>query len=114
MKDVKEARIPPSSDDAEQAVLGACLKGGRATIEKSMAWIRDTEAFYWDENKKVWKILVSMYKSNMAIDVVTVSAQHKEIYEVVLSSQMAGIAAAKAGITGQKLDQVCRDVIFIF
>ncbi len=37
--------------------------------------------------------------------------QHKEIYEVVLSSQMAGIAAAKAGITGQKLDQVCRDVI---
>jgi len=81
MKDVKEARIPPSSDDAEQAVLGACLKGGRATIEKSMAWIRDTEAFYWDENKKVWKILVSMYKSNMAIDVVTVSAQHKEIYD---------------------------------
>ena len=81
MKDVSDTRIPPSNNESEQAVLGACLKGGRPVIEKSMAWIRDVEAFYYDENQKIWKILVSMYKSNMAIDVVTVSAQHKEIYD---------------------------------
>ena len=37
--------------------------------------------------------------------------KHKEIYNIVLESQMAGINAAKAGITGEELDKVCRNVI---
>ena len=37
--------------------------------------------------------------------------QHNEIYNIVLESQLAGINAAKAGITGEKLDSICRNVI---
>lgn len=35
----------------------------------------------------------------------------KKIYEIVLLSNQAGIKAAKAGITGKQIDQVCRDII---
>ena len=96
MKDVDDLKPAPSNDGAEQAVLGACLSGGRPIIEKSMAWIRDSEAFYWDENKKVWKILVSMYKSNKAIDVVTVSNQHKEKYEDAKAYFITGLFSETA------------------
>jgi len=37
--------------------------------------------------------------------------KHKEIYNIVLESQLAGINAAKAGMTGAELDTICRDVI---
>jgi len=37
--------------------------------------------------------------------------KHSEIYNIVLESQLAGINAAKAGITGAALDAVCRKVI---
>ncbi|MBI44847.1 MAG: peptidase M24 family protein [Candidatus Marinimicrobia bacterium] len=37
--------------------------------------------------------------------------RHMEIYDIVLESQLAGIKAAKAGITGADLDAVCRNVI---
>ena len=39
------------------------------------------------------------------------SEKHKEIYNIVLDSQLAGINAAKEGITGAALDAVCRKVI---
>ena len=39
------------------------------------------------------------------------SSRHKEIYNIVLESQLAGISVAKAGISGAKLDNVCRKVI---
>ena len=39
------------------------------------------------------------------------SSKHKEIYDIVLKSQLSGIKIAKAGVTGQILDQACRDVI---
>ena len=37
--------------------------------------------------------------------------KHKEIYNIVLESQLAGVNAAKAGMTGAELDTICRDVI---
>ena len=37
--------------------------------------------------------------------------RHREIYDIVLKSQLAGIKTAKAGITGAELDAVCRTVI---
>ena len=39
------------------------------------------------------------------------TAKHKEIYDIVLAAQLAGISAAKAGITGAELDMVCRQII---
>ncbi|MFQ6609378.1 MAG: M24 family metallopeptidase [Fidelibacterota bacterium] len=37
--------------------------------------------------------------------------RHKEIYQIVLDSQLAGIDAAKAGVTGADVDQACRKLI---
>ena len=37
--------------------------------------------------------------------------KHKEINDIVLKSQLAGIDFAKSGITGAELDNACREVI---
>ncbi len=37
--------------------------------------------------------------------------RQKELYEIVLASELAGIAAAKAGVTLMDVDKACRDVI---
>ena len=57
--------------------------------------------------------LYNGYHADMTRTVVIGSSteKHKEIYDIVLASQLAGINAAKAGITGAKLDAVCRKVI---
>ena len=49
---------------------------------------------------KVWKTLET-----------TEINDDKEIYDIVLASQLAGINTAKAGITGAAIDAVCRKVI---
>jgi len=57
--------------------------------------------------------LYNGYHADMTRTVVIGEAteKHKEIYNIVLESQLAGIELAKAGITGEELDKVCRDVI---
>ena len=57
--------------------------------------------------------LYNGYHADMTRTVVIgeASDQHKEIYDIVLKSQLAGIEFAKAGVTGQQLDQVCRNII---
>ena len=39
------------------------------------------------------------------------TTKHKEIYNIVLESQLAGIKGTKAGTTGYQADKLCRDVI---
>tara|TARA_B100000579_G_scaffold55795_2_gene39556 strand:- start:2713 stop:3789 length:1077 start_codon:yes stop_codon:yes gene_type:complete len=57
--------------------------------------------------------LYNGYHADMTRTVVIGSAtsRHEEIYNIVLESQLAGIAAAKAGVTGEELDNACRSVI---
>ena len=53
------------------------------------------------------------YCSDMTrtVAVGTVSPQQRRIYETVLSAQAAGIAAARAGVTGKEVDAAARAVI---
>ncbi len=39
------------------------------------------------------------------------SEKQKEIYNVVLKAQLAGLAAVKAGVSGASVDKVSRDII---
>ena len=57
--------------------------------------------------------LYNGYHADMTRTVVIGEAtdRHKEIYDIVLESQLAGINVAKAGITGEELDSACRNVI---
>jgi len=57
--------------------------------------------------------LYNGYHADMTRTVVIgeATSKHEEIYNIVLKSQLAGIHYAKAGVTGEELDQVCRKVI---
>ena len=57
--------------------------------------------------------LYNGYHADMTRTVVIgeASSKHKEIYDVVLESQLSGIKIAKAGVTGQAVGKACRDVI---
>lgn len=53
------------------------------------------------------------YCSDMTRTVVLgkASEKQKEIYQVVLEAQLAGLAALKPGVTGRSVDQAARDII---
>ena len=57
--------------------------------------------------------LYNGYHADMTRTVVIGRAtdKHKEIYQIVLDSQLAGISTAKAGVTGAEVDQACRSII---
>ena len=57
--------------------------------------------------------LYNGYHADMTRTVVIGSAtdRHREIYQIVLDSQLAGIAKAKAGVTGAEVDASCRSII---
>ena len=57
--------------------------------------------------------LYNGYHADMTRTVVIGEAtdKHKEIYDIVLKSQLAGIDFAKSGITGAELDNACHKVI---
>jgi len=57
--------------------------------------------------------LYNGYHADMTRTVVigVATEKHKEIYDIVLESQLAGIRVARAGLTGAELDAACRKVI---
>ena len=57
--------------------------------------------------------LYNGYHADMTRTVVIGEAteKHKEIYDIVLESQLAGIDKAKAGVTGAMVDDACRKII---
>ena len=67
-----EVKVWPSSEVAEQALLGCILTGGEREQEIGLAWIRDEDAFYFNDNRKVWNAFTELYKDNIKIDFVTV------------------------------------------
>ena len=57
--------------------------------------------------------LYNGYHADMTRTIVIGQAtdRHKEIYQIVLDSQLAGIKKARAGVTGAEVDSACRDII---
>ena len=49
-----ELKVSPSNKDAEKAILGAIMMGGEEIYEKAKSWIREDNAFYYLDNKKLW------------------------------------------------------------
>ena len=45
-------KVQPHSEEAEKALLGSVLLGGSEVFEKCKHWIRQSEAFYSDDNKR--------------------------------------------------------------
>jgi len=57
--------------------------------------------------------LYNSYHADMTRTIVVgeATSKHKEIYDIVLESQLAGIKKAKAGVTGAQVDESCRSII---
>jgi len=94
--------------DSYDAIIGSGYLGALPHATPSDKKFEDGDFVVMD-----FGALYNGYHADMTRTVVIGSAtsKHKEIYDIVLKSQLAGINAAKAGITGQELDRVCRNVI---
>ena len=68
-----DLKIAPSSRDAEESVLGCILLDGVSVYEKVSSWIRNEDAFYYTDNKIVWKAIKKIYKAGEPIDIVSVA-----------------------------------------
>jgi len=75
---LENTKLAPSSKEAEESVLGCILLDGVSIYEKVAAWIRDEEAFYYNDNKKVWKAIKEIYKAGECIDTITVADKVKD------------------------------------
>jgi len=71
----------PKSYDAEESLLGSVLLEGKDIYEKVAPWIRVSDAFYNNENKRIWKVITALYKENSPIDIVTVMEKSKALYK---------------------------------
>ena len=76
----KEIKVMPSASEAEQALLGCIIQGGEREQEIAMAWIRDDEAFYNYDNKRIWSSMAELYKDGVEIDVVTLTNKVKDMH----------------------------------
>ena len=72
-------KAAPSSKDAEESVLGSILLDGVSVYEKVAAWIRDEDAFYYKDNKLIWKAIKEVYKASEPIDVITIADKVKDM-----------------------------------
>jgi len=71
-----DVRVPPSSLEAEQSVLGALLIDKDAVVE--VAEFLRPEHFYQDKHTKVYEAVVKLYEAREPVDVVTVGEKLKE------------------------------------
>ena len=76
----KEIKVMPSAAEAEQALLGCIIQGGEREQEIAMAWIRDDEAFYNFDNKRIWTSMAELYKDGIEIDVITLTNKVKDMH----------------------------------
>ena len=72
-------KVQPHSEEAEKALLGSVLKGGSETFEKCKHWIRQSEAFYSTDNKKIWIAMHRLYRDRDGIDIITVIDKFKRL-----------------------------------
>jgi len=52
-----EVKSYPRSYSAEESLLGAILLEGKSVYEKVSPWIRVDDAFYKQENQKIWQTI---------------------------------------------------------
>jgi replicative DNA helicase len=69
-------RLPPQNLDAEQAVLGSMLLEEEAIVQA--VELLEEPVFYKDAHRKIFATLLSLYKANVPVDLVTVTDELKK------------------------------------
>ena len=68
-------RVPPQASDAEKSVLGAMLLSKEA-IGKVLE-ILDDQAFYLENHRKIFRVMIDLYDRNDPVDILTISEELK-------------------------------------
>ncbi len=69
-------RIPPQNIEAERSVIGAMLMEQEA-ITRAIEMLRE-ELFYKDSHRKIYGVIVALFETNQAVDIITVSEELKK------------------------------------
>ncbi len=69
-------RLPPQNLDAEQAVLGSMLLEEEAVVQA--AELLEEAVFYRDAHRKIYSVLIQLYRDDVAVDLVTVTNELKK------------------------------------
>ncbi|MBI1992377.1 MAG: replicative DNA helicase [Candidatus Omnitrophica bacterium] len=69
-------RLPPQNLEAEQAVLGSMLLEEEAIVRA--AELLEGPAFYKDAHRKIFEILLTLYRADVPVDLVTVTEELKK------------------------------------
>ncbi len=69
-------RIPPQNIEAEKSVIGSMLVEQEA-ITTAIEMLRE-DLFYKDSHRKIYGVLVSLFETNQAVDIITVSEELKK------------------------------------
>jgi replicative DNA helicase len=77
MLDIAKDLLPPSSLEAEMAVLGSMLIDENAVAVAIESLNKDS--FYKESHKKIFEVVLSLYNSNKAIDLITLKDEMKKI-----------------------------------
>tara|TARA_R100001530_G_scaffold134745_1_gene110236 strand:- start:480 stop:1730 length:1251 start_codon:yes stop_codon:yes gene_type:complete len=72
------------------------IEGDDREHEIGMAWIREDDAFYYSDNRLIWKAIKSLYKNNVEIDFVTLNDKVKEYKGESMAYYITGLTEAKA------------------
>ena len=102
-------RLPPQNLEAEQAVLGSMLLEEEAIVQG--AELLEDSAFYKDTHRKLFNVLVSLYRANVAVDLVTVTDELKKrnlLEEVGGPSYLATLTSLVP--TAANIEHYCRIV----
>ena len=87
-----ETRSWPHSGEAEKALLGCIVTGASREQEIGMAWIRDEGAFYFSDNKKIWRAFKELYKDNIEVDFITLTDKVKDMTGESMAYYITGLA----------------------
>jgi len=102
-------RLPPQNLDAELAVLGSMLLEEDALTQA--AELLEAEAFYKDAHRKIFSTITTLYKHNVAVDLVTLTEELRQrslLEEIGGPSYLAMLVGAVP--TASNVEHYCRIV----
>lgn len=90
-------RIPPHSQDAEQALLGAMLID-EAAVAQAVAVIREERRFYSATHRKIYLAIISLYERSQPADITTVAEELERRGELAGCGGRAYLAGLASGV----------------
>ncbi len=90
-------RIPPHSQDAEQALLGAMLIDSRA-IGRASEVLRNDRRFYTAVHRKIYTAIVHLYAKAQPADITTVAEELERTGDLVVCGGRSYLVSLAAGV----------------